>query len=231
MRRRVSSPQTARRLFWWTPTQRVYETASLIKGAGGAAIPVRADITKTEEIERAISEALKQTGRLDIAHNNAGILGTFAKIADYPPADFRRVMEINCLGVFLCMQLELRQMVQQGGGVIVNTASGSGLIAVPGLGGYTAAKHAVVGLTKNAAVEYAKQNIRVNAVCPGLVATPMTQDAISAPDGLEQAAAGTPMGRVGQPNEIAELVVWLASVRASFMTGSIVTIDGGYTDL
>jgi NAD(P)-dependent dehydrogenase (short-subunit alcohol dehydrogenase family) len=207
------------------------ETASLIKGAGGEAIPLTADITKPEDMERAVKEVVTRFGRLDFAHNNAGILGTFASIADYPLADFRKVLEINCVGTFVCMQAELKQMVSQGGGTIVNTASASGVIGYPGIGAYTAAKHAVVGLTRNAAVEYGKQNIRVNAVCPASVSTPMTAGMFSTPGQLDAAAAGIPLGRVAQPEEIAELVVWLCSGRSSFVNGSIVLIDGGYTAL
>jgi NAD(P)-dependent dehydrogenase (short-subunit alcohol dehydrogenase family) len=207
------------------------ETASMIKSAGGEAIPFPSDITKPEDMERAVAEAVTRYGRLDFAHNNAGILGSFGYMADYPLADFRKVIEINCVGTFVCMQAELKQMVRQGGGTIVNTASGSGVIGYPGIGAYTASKHAVVGLTRNAAVEYGKQDIRVNAVCPASVATPMTQGMFSTPGQLDAAAAGIPLGRVAQPEEIAELVIWLCSDRSSFVTGSIVMIDGGYTAL
>jgi NAD(P)-dependent dehydrogenase (short-subunit alcohol dehydrogenase family) len=207
------------------------ETASQIESANGKAIVIPTDITKPGDVERAVAEAVKLHGRLDFAHNNAGILGAFAPTADYPLADFHKVMEINCTGTFICLQQELAQMVKQGGGTIVNTASASGLIGYPGISGYTAAKHAVVGLTRNAAVEYAKQNIRVNAICPGVVNTPMTQGMLSAPGGLDAAAGGIPMGRVARPEEIAELVVWLCSARSSFVNGAIISIDGGYTAL
>ena len=206
-------------------------TATLIREAGGDAMAVQTDITKFDEVDRAVAETVSKYGRLDFAHNNAGILGAFAPIAEYPLADFQRVMEVNCTGTFLCLQRELAQMVRQGSGTIVNTASASGLIGYPGISAYTAAKHAVVGLTRNAAVEYAKQNIRVNAICPGVVSTPMTQGMLATPGGLDQASAGIPMGRVAQPEEIAELVVWLCSGRSSFVTGSIISIDGGYTAL
>jgi NAD(P)-dependent dehydrogenase (short-subunit alcohol dehydrogenase family) len=205
------------------------ETAALVKDQGGQAIVVRTDITKPEEVERAVGEAVSKFGRLDFAHNNAGILGAFAPIAEYPLSEFRKVMEIDCTGVFICMQYELKQMEAQGGGAIVNTASASGLIGYSGISAYTAAKHAVVGLTRNAAVEYAKKNIRVNAICPGVTSTPMTAGMMADPASLEQAASGIPMGRVAQPEEIAELVLWLCSPRSSFVTGSIVSIDGGYT--
>lgn len=207
------------------------ETAEFIRNAGGKATAFPADITNPEDMERAVAETVRLYGRLDFAHNNAGILGAFASIADYPLAEFRRVMEINCIGTFVCMQAELKQMLRQGGGAIVNTASASGVIAFPGIGAYTASKHAVLGLTRNAAVEYGKQNIRVNAVCPASVSTPMTQGLFATDGQLDAAANGIPLGRVAQPEEIAELVIWLCSGRSSFVTGSTVLIDGGYTAL
>jgi NAD(P)-dependent dehydrogenase (short-subunit alcohol dehydrogenase family) len=151
------------------------------------------------------------------------------KTADYPSADWHRVLAVNLTGVWYCMKHEIRHMLEMGGGAIVNTASIAGLIGMSGAPAYVAAKHGVIGLTKNAALEYAKQNIRVNAVCPGGVRTSMTETADKAiPGFLDKLAKLEPMGRVAEPEEIASAVVWLLSGGASFMTGHALAVDGGY---
>ena len=168
-------------------------------------------------------------GRLDCAHNNAGISsGVRALTADYPEERWQQVIAVNLTGVWLCMKYEIPQMLSQGGGTIVNTASIAGLIGGAGGAAYTASKHGVVGLTKTAALEYAQQGIRVNCVCPGYIQTPMTASNLSDPERQAQIIAREPIGRVGTPEEVAEAVVWLCSDAASFVTGHTMTVDGGY---
>jgi len=167
-------------------------------------------------------------------HNNAGISGAGiggehrALTAEYPDERWHQVMAINLTGVWLCMKYEVAQMLTQGGGTIVNTASGAGLVGLPGNCAYVASKHGVVGLTKTAALEYAQQGIRVNCVCPGYIQTPMTARGLSDPEQKAQIIAREPIGRVGTPEEIAEAVVWLCSDAASFVTGHAMSVDGGY---
>jgi NAD(P)-dependent dehydrogenase (short-subunit alcohol dehydrogenase family) len=172
-------------------------------------------------------------GRLDCAHNNAGISGRGiagthqALTADYPEERWQQVIAINLTSVWLCMKYELLQMLQQGSGITVNTASAAGLVGLPGSCAYVASKHGVVGLTKTAALEYAKQGIRVNCVCPGSIQTPMTDRAWSDPERRARVIASEPVGRIGKPEEIAEAVVWLCSDAASFVTGHAMSVDGG----
>lgn len=167
-------------------------------------------------------------GRLDCAHNNAGVEGRGAFTADDTEANWERVLAVNLKGVWLCMKYEIRQMLVQGGGATVNTASGAGLVGTQGSGAYVASKHGVVGLTKTAALEYAKSGIRVNVVCPGAIETPMV-DRITRqqPKVLAAMAAAHPTGRAGKPEEVAEAVVWLCSDAASFVTGHAMPVDGG----
>lgn len=209
------------------------ETVAMIKAAGGEAIFVAADISKPAEVAALIAKTVETYGRLDCACNNAGIEGKIAPFVDQPDENFDTIMAINAKGTFLCLKAEIAQMLKQGGGAIVNLASIAGLIGFPGLSPYVASKHAVNGLTKNAALEYAKQGIRVNSVCPGGIDTRML-DSLA-----DQATGGTasskemmdplhPIGRIGTPEEVAELIVWLCSPRASFMTGTNIPVDGGY---
>ncbi|MEX0957181.1 MAG: SDR family oxidoreductase [Rhizobiaceae bacterium] len=209
------------------------ETAAMIKKNGGDAIFVRADISSAAEVENLISKTVDAYGRLDCACNNAGIEGKIAPLAEQPDDNFDRIINVNAKGTFLCLKAEINQMLKDGGGAIVNLASIAGLIGFPGLSPYVASKHAVNGLTKNAALEYAKQGIRVNSVCPGGIDTRML-DSLA-----EQSTGGTqsthemmdplhPIGRIGKPEEVAELIVWLCSPRASFVTGANIPIDGGY---
>lgn len=204
------------------------ETARLIKAAGGEAIFVKADMAKAAEVEALVQKAVATYGRLDCAHNNAGVEGATGKTADYNEADWDRVISINLTGVWLCMKYEILQMLKQGGGAIVNTASDAGLLGVPQMPAYVASKHGVVGLTKTAALEYAKSGIRVNAVCPGVIKTPMVERITGQrPGRAERMIAAEPIGRMGKPEEIAEAVVWLCSEAASFVTGLPMPVDGG----
>ncbi len=209
------------------------ETASLIQKNGGEALFVKADVASADEVNALVREAIKAFGTLDCVCNNAGIEGTIAPLADQSIEDFDSVLAVNLRGMFLCLQAEIRQMKTAGGGAIVNLASVAGLIGFPGLSPYVATKHAVNGLTKNAALEYGKDGIRVNSICPGGIDTRML-DSLA-----EQATSGAqssremmdplhPIGRIGRPEEVAELIVWLCSSRASFVTGANIPIDGGY---
>jgi NAD(P)-dependent dehydrogenase (short-subunit alcohol dehydrogenase family) len=205
------------------------QTVHMITEKGGEAIFVRTDVSQAVEVQALISKAVETYGRLDCAHNNAGISGGLsARIAEYPEDLWHQVIAINLTGVWLCMKYELDQMRKQGGGAIVNTASIAGLVGYPGAAAYVASKHGVVGLTKTAALEYATQGIRVNCVCPGYIATPMTAPGMNDPTRLARLIAREPIGRVGAPEEVAEAVVWLCSDAASFVTGHTMTVDGGY---
>lgn len=202
------------------------ETVKLIKQAGGEATFIKADVSQEAEVEALVAKTAETYGRLDCAYNNAGIAGRTARVADDTEENWDRILAINLKGVWLCLKYEIPQMLKQGGGAIVNTASGAGLIGVRRTGAYVASKHGVVGLTKTAALEYAKSNIRVNAVCPGPIDTPMLRGASDRV--IDAMAAAQPNGRLGQPQEIAEAVVWLCSDAASFVTGHPMPVDGGY---
>jgi NAD(P)-dependent dehydrogenase (short-subunit alcohol dehydrogenase family) len=205
------------------------ETVEKLRAGGVDAHFVRADVTRSEDVAALVAKTVSLLGRLDCAFNNAGIEGAVVSLAEYPEDTFRKVLDVNVLGVFRCMRAELPHMLAQGRGAIVNTASVAGLIGAAGLSAYIASKHAVLGLTKTAALENAKLGVRVNAVCPGVIQTPMLDRLASAADGLVQGTmAATPMGRLGTPEEIAEAVVWLCSDAASFITGTALTVDGGY---
>jgi len=206
----------------------------MITENGGEAIFVRTDVSQAVEVQALISQAVATYGRLDCAHNNAGITGLGiagtqpALTADYPDERWHQVLAINLTGVWLCMKYELQHMLTQGGGAIVNTASAAGLVGLPYASAYVASKHGVVGLTKTAALEYAQQGIRINCVCPGYIQTPMTARGMNDPERMARIIASEPIGRVGQPEEVAEAVVWLCSDAASFVTGHTMTVDGGY---
>jgi NAD(P)-dependent dehydrogenase (short-subunit alcohol dehydrogenase family) len=203
----------------------------MIKEAGGEAILVHADVSKPEDTQAMVDQAVAAFGSLDCAFNNAGISGGRDRLltADYLEEDWDRVISINLKGVWLCMKAEIPQMLKQGGGAIVNTASIAGLVGLTGTIAYVAAKHGVTGLTKAAALEYAKSGIRVNAVCPGYIQTPMVQGIFAENEGFEERAASRhPVGRLGEPEEIAQAVVWLSSDAASFVTGHNMPVDGGY---
>ena len=205
------------------------ETARMIEDLGGNATVFELDVTKAAEVTLLIDRVVQTYGRLDCAFNNAGIGGEVAKTADYPEEEWDRIIDVNLKGVWLCMKYEIPAMEKQGGGAIVNTASIYGLAGAAGYIAYNAAKHGVVGITRTAALEYATAGIRINAVCPGYIRTPMTQPGIDANPELERKMVSqTPMARLGRPEEIAGAVVWLCSDAASFVTGHTLTPDGGY---
>jgi NAD(P)-dependent dehydrogenase (short-subunit alcohol dehydrogenase family) len=181
------------------------------------------------QVEDMVAKTVDTYGRLDCAFNNAGIEGRFATTADCTEENFDRILAINLKGVWLCMKYEIPQMLKQGGGSIVNTASAAGLVGLAGSPAYNASKHGVVGLTRTTALEYAAKSIRVNCVCPGAIRTPMLERALDSVAGAEQwFIAGEPIGRLGKAEEIAEGVVWLLSDAASFVTGHPMAIDGGW---
>ena len=187
-----------------------------------------ADIADAQAVEAAVAETVARFGRLDLAHNNAALLGPIVELANYPLDAARRLLEVNVLGLVHCLQPQIRHMLKSGGGSIVNTASVSGVHAVPNISIYTATKHAVIGLTKSAASEYSAKGIRVNCVCPGFVLTNMTLGRFDR-ETEAMLAAQHPIGRFAKTEEVAEAVVWLLSNRASFSTGSALFVDGGQT--
>ena len=204
------------------------DTVREIQEMGGDAIFNRADVSNPDDCQTMVNSALEKYGRLDIAFNNAGIGGEANLTADYSIEGWQRVIAINLSGVFYCMKYEIPAMLQSGDGAIVNMASVLGSVAFEQSSAYVAAKHGVLGLTKNAAVEYGKQGIRINSVGPGFIQTPLIS-------GLEQdeqirnyLISLHPMGRLGKPEEVAELVIWLSSDKASFITGAYHEVDGGY---
>jgi NAD(P)-dependent dehydrogenase (short-subunit alcohol dehydrogenase family) len=207
--------------------QTLEETVRLVEAAGGSARYVIGDMTDEAQIEHAVQAATADVGRLDIALNNAGYDGEYQLTQDYSTEMLDHMIALNVRGMFLSMKYELRHMVAQGSGVIVNMASGAGLIGVPGFSGYTATKAAEIAMTKSSSLEAAPHGIRINAVCPGLVDTPM----IAALDAEVRASlsASHPLGRIARPEEIADAVVWLASDKSSFVTGIALPIDGGYS--
>lgn len=204
-------------------------TLQAIKEAGGDAILVKTDVTRPDQVEALIKRAVETYGRLDCAFNNAGFEGAQAPTADYTEEDWDHVISINLKGVWLCMKYEIPQMLKQGSGAIVNTASSAGLVGFRTAPAYTAAKHGVVGLTKTAALDYAPAGIRINAVCPGVIRTPMLERLTGGRPKLEAwLLAQEPVGRAGTPEEVAEAVVWLCSDAASFVTGHPMAVDGGF---
>ena len=198
-----------------------------VKKGGGKGAVVKADVSKAADCEHMVAETVKQFGRLDIAVNNAGIGGPMALTGDYPIKDWDKVISINLSGVFYGMRYQIPAMLKNKSGAIVNTASILGKVGFLQIAAYTAAKHGVVGLTENAALEYATQGIRVNSVGPGFIKTPLLDDLLSDQQ-MKDIAAMHPMKRMGTAEEVAELVLWLASDKASFVTGSYYNIDGGY---
>ena len=205
------------------------ETRLQIESQGGEALFIRADVSQAADVEALVSQAVKQYGRLDCAFNNAGTEGESVPLAESSEEVWDRVLSVNLKGVWLCMKYELRQMLKQGSGAIVNNASVLGLVGTPSNPAYTASKHGVVGLTKSAALAYAQSGIRVNAVCPGFVQSPLTDRKFaSSPERKNAVIARHPIGRLGTTKEIAAAVVWLFSDASSFVTGHALTVDGGY---
>jgi NAD(P)-dependent dehydrogenase (short-subunit alcohol dehydrogenase family) len=204
------------------------ETVSSIKDAGGEACFIEADMGQAASVEAMVQKTVETFGRLDYSHNNAGVEGPLTRTAELEEDQWDHVIRINLTGVWLCMKYEIPQMLQQGSGAIVNTSSSGGLIGAERFPAYVASKHGVVGLTKTAALEYAKSGIRVNAVCPGVIETSMVERVTgNRPDVLKKMIAAEPLGRSGQPEEIADAVVWLCSDAASFVTGHAMAADGG----
>jgi NAD(P)-dependent dehydrogenase (short-subunit alcohol dehydrogenase family) len=205
------------------------ETLELIRAAGGDGFFVQADVSKASEVEALVQKAVDTFGRLDVAFNNAGIEGVWVPIIRQSEEDWDRTIAINLKGVWLCLKYEIRQMLQQGGaGAIVNMASVTGLVGGAGAAAYSASKHGVIGLTKSAALETARSGIRINAVCPAVIESPMEQRLFAAPAVHKSVVGLHPIGRLGTPAEIAEAVVWMCSDRASFMTGQSLVLDGGF---
>jgi NAD(P)-dependent dehydrogenase (short-subunit alcohol dehydrogenase family) len=206
------------------------ETVALIAQAGGEAFFTKTDISKSDQVEAMVAGVVKQFGRLDCAFNNAGIEIEHLPLAEADEETFDRLMSVNVKGVWLCMKHEIRQMLKQGGGAIVNTASVAGLVGAPLMPLYAASKHAVVGMTKTAAAEYGKAGIRVNSVCPGIIRTPMLERALEREPRREKTIVKMhPIGRLGEAEEIANAAVWLCSDAASFVTGHQLAVDGGLT--
>lgn len=204
-------------------------TVEMIKKNGGEACFIRADVSRAAEVESLVTQVVSAFGRLDCAFNNAGIEGDLASTVDCTEENFDRTIAVNLKGVWLCLRQEIRQMLRQGGGSIVNTASVAGLVGFVSAPAYGASKFGVVGLTKTAALEYAEQGIRVNAVCPGVIQTPMIDRIVES--GLISAEAYQemePLKRFGKPAEIGEAVCWLLSDQASFVTGVALPVDGGF---
>ncbi len=206
------------------------ETIKMIKESGGDATFIKADVTQVDEVEDLINKTMDIYGRLDCAHNNAGIPGNSKPLADCTPDEWDAVINLNLKGIFLCMKYEIIQMLKQGSGAIVNTASTMGVVAHGNAPAYVASKHAIIGLTKSAALAYVKNNIRVNAVCPGNTDTPIFDHLKeNMPGVFEELMAATPIGRFAQPNEIANAVIWLCSDEASYCIGHAMVVDGCYT--
>ncbi|GAB3548517.1 SDR family oxidoreductase [Noviherbaspirillum agri] len=206
------------------------QTVSDIREAGGDAQFVKADISRSADVEALIGKVVATYGRLDCAFNNAGIEIEHLPLAESDEATFDRIMSVNVKGVWLCMQREIRQMLKQGGGAIVNTASVAGLVGAPLQPIYAASKHAVVGLTKTAAAEYSRFGIRINTVCPGIIRTPMLDRALEREPKREKTIVKVhPIGRLGEAQEIANAALWLCSDSASFVTGHQLAVDGGLT--
>ena len=205
----------------------VVETVRQIEEVGGRALPVVADVTDEADVERMVASTVATFGRLDFASNNAGIEGPRGTVAELPKDGWERVLAVNLTGTFLCMRAELRQMVAQGSGAIVNTASAAGLVGAPQMAPYAASKSGIIGLTRTAAVEVASLGVRVNAVAPGLVDAGLTDHAPR--EFIEAVMAASPIGRMARAEEIAAAVFWLCSDEASFVVGQTLPVDGGLT--
>jgi len=200
-----------------------------IEASGGQAIFIKTDVSKESDVEAMIERTLAKFGRLDCAFNNAGIEQRLTPLPDQTEETYDQIMDVNVKGVWLSLKHEIPAMLKTGGGAIVNAASIAGLVGCGMAPVYTASKHAVVGLTKAVALEYAKQSLRVNAVAPAAIETRMFDDFATSPEVRKALVSAHPIGRIGQPQEVASAVVWLCSAGASFVTGQIIPLDGGYT--
>jgi NAD(P)-dependent dehydrogenase (short-subunit alcohol dehydrogenase family) len=203
------------------------QTADTIRANGGEAVIIACDVALPERVEAAVARVVDTFGRIDIAFNNAGVENTAAPVAEITLESWDRILDINLRGTFLCMKHEIAQMLRQGSGVVVNTASGAGIRGVAGGASYAASKHAIIGLTKSAALDYAEANIRVNAILPGNIETPM-MDRFTGGD-IQKAIDLEPVGRLGKPEEIAEAVLWMSSDLGAFVTGASISVDGGWS--
>lgn len=210
----------------WTENQ---ETVELITASGGEAIFIKCDVSKADDVKAMVDKTVATFGRLDYAFNNAGIEGATAPTKDCTEENWDKTIGVNLKGIWLCMKYEIPEILKQGKGAIVNCASVAGLVGFGGLPAYVASKHGVVGLTKTAALECAQLGIRVNAVCPGVIQTPMIDRLTGTnKEAIDQFTKLEPVGRFGQPEEIANAVVWLCSDKASFVTGHAMAVDGGF---
>ena len=204
------------------------QTVELVRAENTDSFFIRADVSKSADVQAMVAKTVDMYGRLDFAHNNAGIEGQQARIADYDEETWDRVIGINLRGVFLCMKYEIKQMIALGGGKIVNTSSVAGLVGSRGVPAYVASKHGVSGLTRAAALEYARDGIRVNAVCPGTIDTAMIDRFTGGNEEIKRDfAEGEPIGRLGKPEEVAAAVIWLCSDASSFVVGHTLSVDGG----
>ena len=204
------------------------ETVKQVQSAGSEGFFIKTDVSKETDVSAMVEKTIATYGHLDYAFNNAGIEQIPTPLVEQTEETFDQVMDINVKGVWLCMKHQIPQMLVSGGGAIVNMSSIAGIIGAPGLPIYVASKHAVLGLTKSVALEYAKEGIRINAVCPGMIETDLLDRAFANQEVKERLIAMHPIGRVGKPEEIAEAVVWLCSDKASFVTGQSLPLDGGY---
>jgi NAD(P)-dependent dehydrogenase (short-subunit alcohol dehydrogenase family) len=208
----------------------VHKAAKQLVAAGRKAIAARCDVADEAQVKTMVEQTESTFGRLDVAFNNAGVQSPLAETADASGEDFDRVIAINLRGVWNCMKYELRQMRKQGSGAIVNNSSLGGLVGIAGRGVYHASKHGVLGLTKSAALEYASMGVRINAICPGIINTPMVSSMLATQaEAMKELMKEVPIGRLGQPEEIAATVLWLCSPGASFVIGQALAVDGGYT--
>ena len=209
--------------------ERLAETVELVRAAGGEALASHTDVADPAQAAAMVEAALAAWGRLDCAFNNAGIEGDTAPLADCTLENWQRVIAVNLTGTFLCLRAEIPAMLRGGSGAIVNCASVAGLVGFGGIPAYTASKHGVVGLTKAAALDYATGGVRVNAVCPGVIQTAMVDRFTGgSPEAVAAMTAMQPVGRLGRPEEVAALAVWLCSDAASFVTGEAIAVDGGF---
>ena len=204
------------------------EVVDQLRAAGGEGIFYKTDVSKATDVQALVRKTVEKFGRLDTAFNNAGIEGNWMPMVDLSEEDWDRTIDINLKGVWLCLKYEIQQMLKSGGGTIVNMSSVAGLMGAAGAAPYCASKHGVIGLSRTAALDYAQQKIRVNAVCPAVIESPMEQRLFGEPEAHKMALSMHPIGRLGTPREVAEAVLWLCSEKSSFMTGHYMVLDGGF---